>query len=281
MAKPSSPTYSTADNDKLTPKSEWNYHPTIPIDNNPLFSWPMRWKDTLIYYRDSWLVVSEGTIFVLLAVLSWWFFTPDIGSAQKLDWSWIGEIWLRNFLMLLGVAGVLHYYFFFRKQQKTELKYVSSFMSKGNRFLFNNQLVDNMFYALVSGVLIWSCYEALMFWAMANGYVQMITFQGQPIWFILALPMIFIWIAFHFYCVHRLLHIKFLYRSVHALHHRNITTGPFSGISMHPVEHPCFFSSVLIHLFVPTHPVRIIFHLYALSWSGVCPYRVRRPLSKE
>ena len=130
---------------------------------------------------------------------------------------------------------------FSKKKQGTELKYVPSFMSKGNRFLLNNQLLDNMFYALVSGVLIWSCYEVLMFWAMANGYVQMITFKDHPIWFILALPMIFIWIAFHFYCVHRLLHIKFLYGPIHSLHHRNIATGPFSGISMHPVEHLFYF----------------------------------------
>ena len=137
MAKPSSTSITTPNNDRPFTKSEWNYHPHIPIDNNPLFSWPIRWKDTLIYYRDSWLVVSEGTIFVLLAVLSWRFFSPEIGSAQKFDWSWVSGIWLRNFLVLLGVAGVLHYYFFVRKQQKTELKYDSSFMSKGNRFLFN------------------------------------------------------------------------------------------------------------------------------------------------
>ena len=154
MAKSSSTSITTTNNDSPSTKSEWNYHPHIPIDNNPLFSWPIGWKDTLTYYRDSWLVASEGTIFVLLAVLSWRFFSPEIGAAQKLDWSWVGGIWLRNFIVLLGIAGVLHYYFFARKQQGTELKYVSSFMSKGNRFLFNNQLLDNMFYALVSGVLI-------------------------------------------------------------------------------------------------------------------------------
>ena len=61
MARPSSPPNSTVNNRKPSPKSKWHYHPPIPIDNNPIFSWPIRWKDTLIYYRDSWLVVSEGT----------------------------------------------------------------------------------------------------------------------------------------------------------------------------------------------------------------------------
>jgi lathosterol oxidase len=130
-------------------------------------------------------VASEGTIFVLLAVLSWQFFSPEIGVAQKLDWSWAGGIWLRNFIVLSCIASALHYYFFAKKKQGIELKYVPSFMSKGNRFLLNNQLLDNMCYALVSGVLIWSCYEVLMFWAMANGYVQMITFKDHPIWLIL------------------------------------------------------------------------------------------------
>ena len=161
MAKPSSTSITTPNNDRPSTKSEWNYHPHIPIDNNPLFSWPIRWKDTLIYYRDSWLVASEGTIFALLAVLSWQFFSPEIGAAQKLEWSWVGGIWLRNFIVLSHcwrVALLL----FSKKKQGTALKYVPSFMSKGNRFLFNNPL-DNMFYALVSGVLIWSCYEVLMF----------------------------------------------------------------------------------------------------------------------
>ncbi len=109
------PNTPTPDGDKPKAKSEWNYHPPIPIDNNPLFSWPIRWKDALIYYRDSWLVLSEGTIFVLLAVLSWHLFSPDMATAQSLHWSWVGSIWLRNFLILLVVAGLLHYYFFARK----------------------------------------------------------------------------------------------------------------------------------------------------------------------
>jgi len=30
---------------------------------------------------------------------------------------------------------------------------------------------------------------------------------------------------------------------------------------MHPFEHFIFFSSMLIHLFVPTHPLHILFHV--------------------
>merc|ERR1719469_522447 len=46
----------------------------------------------------------------------------------------------------------------------------------------------------------------------------------------------------HFYAIHRLLHVRVLYRYVHSLHHRNNDIEPFSGLCMHPVEHLFFFS---------------------------------------
>ena len=246
-------------------KQEWNYHPELPIDNNPLFSWPVRWRDALIYYRDGWLNLSEATLFIALAVVVWHWMAPNLAAAARWDWAWVGSVWVRNFVILFIVAGGIHYYFFARRVQGMALKYTDAFMSKGSRFLFNNQLYDNAFYALGSGVLVWSAYEAGMFWALANGYVPRITMAAHPLWTILALPLIYIWISFHFYMVHRLLHVRFLYERVHNLHHRNINIGPFSGISMHPIEHVLYFSSVLIHVVVPTHPVHILFHLYSLS----------------
>ena len=54
---------------------------------------------------------------------------------------------------------------------------------------------------------------------------------------------------------------------MHFLHHRNINVGPWSGLSMHPVEHVIFLATVLIHWVIATHPVHILFHLqyYTLS----------------
>ena len=59
----------------------------------------------------------------------------------------------------------------------------------------------------------------------------------------------------------RWLHSRALFRSVHALHHRNTNVGPWSGLSMHPVEHLLFFSSVLVHWLVAAHPVHILVHM--------------------
>ena len=62
-----------------------------------------------------------------------------------------------------------------------------------------------------------------------------------------------------------MLHTNALYR-FHALHHRNTDVGPWSGLSMHPIEHLFYFGTALIHFVVPTHPVHLICHLmfYAL-----------------
>ncbi len=259
-----------AESKPSTASREWHYHPEFPIDNNPLFSWPIRWKDAAIYYRDGWLTLSESTLFIAMALVAIFYASPALTTTATLSADWTIFIYLRNLATMVLVAGGLHYYFYKRQAQHTDLKYVTPFLHRSSdRFLFNNQLYDNMFYTLVSGVAIWTAFEVLMFWAMGNGLMTVIAFDDMPIWSILALPLISLWISFHFYVNHRILHFKPLYDRFHSLHHRNVNVGPFSGISMHPVEHVLYFSSVLIHFVVPTHPMHIIFHLYILALSAV------------
>ena len=88
-------------------------------------------------------------------------------------------------------------------------------------------------------------------------------------------------LSFHFYWIHRLLHWRPLYRMAHSLHHRNIDTGPWTGISMHPLEHLLYFSSILIHLVVPSNPLLMLFHMQVqalnplASHSGFSDLQVR------
>ena len=48
-----------------------------------------------------------------------------------------------------------------------------------------------------------------------------------------------LWRDLHFYVAHRFVHIRAIYRFVHSLHHRNADPEPFSGMTMHPIEHLC------------------------------------------
>ena len=47
--------------------------------------------------------------------------------------------------------------------------------------------------------------------------------------------------------------------AVHSVHHRNPNPGPWSGLSMHPLEACLYFSVLLIHFVVPSHPVHFFF----------------------
>jgi sterol desaturase/sphingolipid hydroxylase (fatty acid hydroxylase superfamily) len=134
-------------------------------------------------------------------------------------------------------------------------------MKNGKQFTLGGQIRDNMFWTLASGVTIWTGYEAIMFWALANGYAPMLTWAAHPVWFVALFLLIPIWESFYFYWIHRLLHVPFMYKYVHALHHRNINVGPWSGLSMHPVEHVIYLGTVLIHWLVAAHPVHILYHL--------------------
>jgi len=156
----------------------------------------------------------------------------------------------------------LHWYFHAGKKQGNKRKYDARDVSaKGRIYTFNNQLYDNMFWTLASGVTLWTAYEVLMFWAMANGYAPVLVWRDNPVWFAVLLFLTPLWISFHFYWIHRLLHWPPLYKLAHAVHHRNTNVGPWSGLSMHPVETLLFFSSVLVHFFLASHPIHILFHM--------------------
>ncbi len=126
-----------------------------------------------------------------------------------------------------------------------------------------------MLWTLTSGVFFWTAFEALMLWAMANGYAPMLLWTQNPVWFVALFLLTPLWISFHFYWVHRFLHWPPLYKRAHGLHHRNTNIGPWSGLSMHPIEHLLFFSSVLIHWILSAHPIHILFHMQHQALTAV------------
>jgi len=85
----------------------------------------------------------------------------------------------------------------------------------------------------------------------------------------------------HFYVMHRTMHPwrnpylpdvgKFLYRNVHALHHRSYNTTALSGTSMHPVESTLYYTAGLMAIPFGCHPiipVAIMFDAGIGAWLG-------------
>ncbi len=251
------------------PLKGWNHHPKVPLKVSPFFTWPLRPLDMMRWVWNSWFLISEKLILVVVAFISFYWFQPPADVVKSLNFGWIAQIYIRNFMLLFAVAGSLHLYFYAFSKQGQKLKYdPRPLMTKGKQFTLGGQIRDNMFWSLGSGVLVWTLYEALMFWALANGYAPMLTWAAHPVLFVAMFLLIPIWESFYFYWIHRLLHVPILYKHVHSLHHRNINVGPWSGLSMHPVEHIIFLGSVLIHWIVGAHPVHILYHMQFLTLTA-------------
>lgn len=242
-------------------RNDWNHVPDVPIQVSPLWQWPPKPIDTLRWYFDSWFFITINMTIVAISVACYYWASPSLEQAKTLQPGWAAYIWVRNAAVVILIAGALHLWFHKYSMQGEELKYDRrDFPRQGRVFTLNSQLLDNMIWTVGSGVTIWSALEILLWWAMANGYAATITFQSNPVWFISIFAIIPVWESFYFYWMHRLLHTGPMYR-FHALHHRNTDVGPWSGLSMHPVEHLFFFGSVLVHFLFASHPVHIIFHL--------------------
>lgn len=233
----------------------WKPHRTLTYPD--VFIWPMKLRGILAWlpgYLFPWTVLYAG-----LTVLVFLFLTPDVARMQEASFGWAGLILLRNYALLIAIVGAQHYWFYWRKGQGTAFKYNRRWPQERNpAFTFNSQTRDNVFWSLVSGVPIWTAWECLAWWLYANGLVAQLDIAANPIWFALLWLLVPLLHEFHFYCVHRLIHIPWLYRRVHYLHHRNINPGPWSGLSMHPIEHLLYFSGVLIYFVVPAHPLHFL-----------------------
>lgn len=233
----------------------------IPMQPPTLRGGPVKALRTI---RDLvWMTMwPYGFIYAGLAALVWNVFTPAMERMERFAIGWIAEIYLRNVVLLLVSAGGLHLWLYVRRAQGKNYKYDHRWMSKkSRRFLWGSQTRDNMFWALTSGAFFWTAYEALLLWAYANNHIARVDWGDGPAWvaYLLAMTVVpFFLVTAWFYVTHRLLHTRPLYRWAHYLHHKNVNTGPWSGLSMHPVEHLLYFSTVLFFMVIPVSPFVVI-----------------------
>ncbi|MYB03044.1 MAG: sterol desaturase family protein [Acidimicrobiaceae bacterium] len=240
------------------------YEPDVPITVSPILDWPPRPAATLKHIAS--MMLPQGMIWVGIAAVAWNFFTPSMERMATLSPRWILEIYVRNVVMFSLVAGTLHMVLYARRAQEQRYKYQRQWLSTTNReFLWNHQTRDNVFWCLVSGCSVWTAYEALTMWFYANGWIPQVEWDSA--WLYLSFLTVFtsLWSVTHFYFIHRVLHTRWVYDHVHYLHHRNVNPGPWSGLSMHPVEHMMYLSMFLLWWVVPAHPFILILTLSSNS----------------
>lgn len=261
-----------------TPKPEYgtrdargHWKPPYPARFSPLFAWPINLKAILIWlFGFPGVLWPFNTLVFLLGLVTFTFFQPSLETAKNLQVGWIGLVLLRNLIVLLVVYGSMHLAYYTFKLSGTERKYNPSFQEETKKqFLFGKQLYDNIFRTLISALPIWTAYEVLYLWAAANGRVPYLSFQEHPIWFCVYFFVLLLFRDTHFYFIHRMIHWKPLFKYVHSVHHYNSNPGPWSGLAMHAVEHLFYFTGVLLHFIIPSHPLHFYFQAYHLAVSPV------------
>ena len=246
-----------------------------PVFLEPLFDWPTTpIKIAKWFFGIPGFLLPWFAVFLVLITVSFFFFTPEMVQMETFGIGWMFEILVRNVVLMWAFTGAFHLWLYSWRKQGRLKKYNANWMAKDSpTFLFRDQVKDNIFWAMI-GTVIWTAYECVMWWAYANGWMPYLNPMEHPIWFCVIMLAIPFWRNFHFYWVHRLIHWKPLYDYVHYLHHKNVNVGPWSGLSMHPIEQVIYFSCMLIHCIIPSHPLHMMLNGFqtalgpALSHSG-------------
>lgn len=251
--------------------SSGGYLPEAAPVKHPLFQWPPN-PAAASRYLFGWpgFFWPYQAVFFAIALIWWALLTPQLSVLRNPSLGWIVPLFARNLLLVLLVAGGLHVRLYMKKAQGTEYKYSQQWpIVDSSTFLFRDQVWDNAFWSLFSGVPVWTAYEALTLWLYANGFAPMVSWNTSSVYCSLLLLLTPLWMDVHFSVTHRMLHWKPLFKGIHSLHHNNFNPGPWSGLAMHPIEHVIFFSAVMLFWVIPSHPLHSQFILLYLVLGDI------------
>lgn len=239
-----------------------------PADYPPVFVWPPKPAAALRWFPN--YLLPFNLAFLAIATAVWWFATPSTETMATLRPGWVAFVLARNALALIACYGVSHWWLYTRRAQGGRFKFNPRWPDGGRRNrTFGTQHRETVFWSLASGLPIWTAWEVITLWLFASGRITWFTWSDSPVWFVAMFFVVALFREVHFYAIHRLIHWPPLYKRVHSLHHRNVNPSPWSGLSMHPVEHLLYFSALALHWFVPSHPVHAMFNSIHLAMSPI------------
>ena len=249
-------------------RGDWKPNAKPPL--TPLHLFPFRPIKFLIYLFswNGFFLNFYHIFWIALTMVCWFFLTPPVETLKTFQLDWISFLFIRNAAIILVYISFYHYHFYVKKGQGSSYKYNSRFLDNNNpKFWFKNQTKDGVFWVFLSAVPIWTAYEAFTLWLYANKYIPWMTWESYPLIIVVMFILVPTWRSFHFYLVHRLLHWGPLYRIAHIVHHRHSNPGPWSGLAMHPIEHLLYYTCVIIHWIIPSHPMVAMWNLFHASLS--------------
>mmetsp|Transcript_9529 Transcript_9529/g.18067 ORF Transcript_9529/g.18067 Transcript_9529/m.18067 type:complete len:511 (-) Transcript_9529:134-1666(-) len=199
------------------------------------------WKKTLhdaVFLR--YFFMSPNLVWFSMALFVHAFFPYDIESAKGWQVGWVLKRLALNFSVAFPYYAFFHIGLYYKGWGQRKFR-PGTFPTAGN-------MAHNLYYWSL-GVLQWTWWEAVMMRLWATGTVKWVSNEDilgdrylltVNLAWVLLIPL---WRDLHFYIAHRFCHIRAVYKYVHSLHHRNADPEPFSGMTMHPIEHLYYFSN--------------------------------------
>jgi len=168
-------------------------------------------------------------------------------------------------LRYLFSAGFFYFYYYVLKDEQYAAERLSSFKNPPN------QTKKEILYSLKSS-LVFAIVGTGAYWLWQEGYTSIYLSVAAFGWWYL--PVSFLLYSLlhetYYYWVHRAMHHKSLYRSVHQAHHTSIVPSPWTAFSFHPWEALIESLILPVLLFViPIHPVVLAFYLLLMTISSV------------
>ncbi len=227
-----------------------DYTPNAAAEAAPVFVWPLRPLKFLAWLPKYFL--PWNVVFMALALLTWQFLTPSRETLQTLDWRWIAYLLVRNAAFVFVLYGALELRLYIKRAQGNRFKFNGTFPAEkpSDVFMFKSQNIDNMIRTFGTGVPIWTAYEVGMLYAWAHGWGPWTTFAEHPLALIALGLLIPLFHEAHFYCIHRLIHVPFLYKWVHSVHHNSVNPSPV----VVAVDAPGRASALLVRRADPSGP---------------------------
>jgi sterol desaturase/sphingolipid hydroxylase (fatty acid hydroxylase superfamily) len=204
-----------------------------------------------------------------------WLWPQTFPHAGTLSLKWIWKVVAFNLACEAIFYGGWHYMTYAGPHVNKHLKahkYDAREQYEGGGHLAREVLFTTL------GWLQSSAFMVAMMHLWASGRVPYVAdFWARPAFNIGSVLFVTYWREFHFYWCHRFMHPWFplpeggglksaasfdpgrlIYKYVHALHHKSVNPGPFSGLSMSPFEHLFYYSCTLLPLLMPLHPMHFL-----------------------
>eukprot|EP00746_Dinoflagellata_sp_MGD_P085258 gnl/MRDRNA2_/MRDRNA2_33760_c0_seq1.p1 gnl/MRDRNA2_/MRDRNA2_33760_c0~~gnl/MRDRNA2_/MRDRNA2_33760_c0_seq1.p1 ORF type:complete len:333 (-),score=26.66 gnl/MRDRNA2_/MRDRNA2_33760_c0_seq1:146-1144(-) len=219
--------------------------------------------------------------YIFMALIAYCVLPYPIERAAHWSLDWVLFVIVRN-LVMVGSLYELWHWVLYESTLKNKLRPLKfnpkNLREDGSLDPSKGYNPPNCRFWACSGILIESLYECMMLHLWATGAVPYYTdFWSMPLWSLLWCVCVPYWRDGHFYFVHRMMHPyfkernrfdpgRFLYNCAHSLHHKSYNTGPWSGLSMHPIEHVFYLSCVFFpSCFLIQHPFHFLFnHFHVL-----------------